>query len=214
VDDDVARRYDRVAETYSTRYADPQAVAAYFVGLVATWGEPAPAGSSVLEVGCADGFITEALCLAGYQVTAVDLSPEMVRTSRERLAARGLEADVRVGDVGSFDPDGSWDVLLGTMRTFYAYVDDPTSALARIAPSVASKAIVDLNPRTHAIDRAREDLRAAGFGATSWRPAAIPTRYRVGRVGRVALELTLRVAPARDAVLRRKLNVLVLGERR
>jgi SAM-dependent methyltransferase len=214
VDDDVARRYNRVAGTYSTRYADPKAVAAYFVGLVATWGAAVPPGSTVLEVGCADGFITEALSLAGYRVTAVDVAPEMVRVARERLAARGLEADVRVGDVGSFDADGSWDVLLGTMRTFYAYVDDPSSALARLAPSITVKAIVDLNPRTHAIDDARKDLLAAGFDATRWRPASIPTRYRVGRAGRAALELALRIPPVRDAVLRRKLNVVVLGERR
>jgi SAM-dependent methyltransferase len=50
----------------------------------------------VLDAGCGPGFYTEALLDAGARVTAIDVSPSMVRLTRERVGDR---ADIRVADL-------------------------------------------------------------------------------------------------------------------
>ena len=55
-----------------------------------------PAQGSILEVGAATGRYTLALAKRGYQVTAVDLSAELLAFNRSNLAAEGLESQVRL----------------------------------------------------------------------------------------------------------------------
>ena len=111
------------------------------------WAVPVLPPASVLEISCADGFMTEALVRRGFRVTGIDLSPEMVKVAKERLSSAGLEADLRVADANTFEPDRTWDVLLAPMATFYHYIDDPAALVARLAPSITQKVLVDLNPR-------------------------------------------------------------------
>src|SRR5581483_280221 len=47
------------------------------------------AGGSILEIGCGSGRVTELLASAGATVVGIDLSPELLRLARERLARRG-----------------------------------------------------------------------------------------------------------------------------
>lgn len=207
-------KYDSIAETYSSRYADPPAVARFYVRLVRSWGAPVGVDASVLELGCADGFMTEALVREGYRVTAVDVSQKMVDVARRRLDAAGLHADFRVADVEGFSPDrAAWDVLLGSMWTFYAYLRDPAATLAKFATSIRTKAIVDLNPRTHPIGGALRDMRENGFPDAVWRPVFVPLTRKVGWAGLGVLASAGRIPPVRDAILRRKFNVAVLGVR-
>src|SRR5690606_34934288 len=49
------------------------------------------AGASVLDVGCGGGLLSEAMAAAGARVTALDLSPELLRVARLR-AGRGWAA--------------------------------------------------------------------------------------------------------------------------
>jgi SAM-dependent methyltransferase len=56
----------------------------------------APAGSHVIDLGCGPGTDHSAMVQAGYTVTAVDSSTEMVREARTRAAAAGQEASVTV----------------------------------------------------------------------------------------------------------------------
>jgi SAM-dependent methyltransferase len=210
--DDVVRKYDALAPAYSSRYADPGAVAAFYLGLVRTWGAPAGAGASVLEVSCADGFMTEALVRAGYRVTGLDIAPAMVETAERRLATAGLEADLRVADVRTWVPDGRWDVVLAPMWTFFQYVDEPTPVLGRLAAAADAKVIVDLNPRAHPVGEGMAAMRAAGFREVAWRPVPIPLTRRLGPARRALLDAALRVPATREAVLRRRLNVVLKGE--
>jgi ubiquinone/menaquinone biosynthesis C-methylase UbiE len=76
------------------------------------------AGKDVLEVGCGSGFAVQLFAEAGASVTAVDLTPWAVETTRRRLAAFELSADVREGDGErlpfddeSFDLVFSWGVI-------------------------------------------------------------------------------------------------------
>ena len=75
-------------------------------------------GKDVLDVGCGSGIATQMLAEAGANVTAVDLTDWAVETTRRRLAAFGLEGDVRREDAEqlpfadeSFDLVFSWGVI-------------------------------------------------------------------------------------------------------
>ena len=59
------------------------------------------AGERILDLGCGDGVLTEALVAAGAEVVGVDASPEMVAAAR----ARGLDARVMDGQALSFDAE-------------------------------------------------------------------------------------------------------------
>jgi SAM-dependent methyltransferase len=201
-----------VAETYSSRYADPDAIADHQRDLLASWGSPVLPGSSVLELGCADGFATEVLARAGYRVTAVDLSPRMVEVAQERLARVGLEAEVLAADVNEFVPDRDYDAVLGLMWTFFAYARRPELVLQRLAERTV-KVLVDLNPRQRSLRAGIESVRAAGFTRVASRPFFTPQRYRVGGIARAGLRAAERTPWVRDLLLRKKFVVIVKGER-
>jgi ubiquinone/menaquinone biosynthesis C-methylase UbiE len=72
----------------------------------------------VLDVGTGSGIATQMLAESGANVTGVDLTDWAVETTRRRLAAFGLEADVRQADAeqlpfadASFDLVFSWGVI-------------------------------------------------------------------------------------------------------
>jgi len=76
------------------------------------------AGKDVLEVGCGSGIAVQLFAEAGANVTAVDLTPWAVATTRARLDAFGLEADVFEADGealplddDTFDLVFSWGVI-------------------------------------------------------------------------------------------------------
>jgi 2-polyprenyl-3-methyl-5-hydroxy-6-metoxy-1,4-benzoquinol methylase/glycosyltransferase involved in cell wall biosynthesis len=52
-----------------------------------------PAGSRVLDVGCGSGWLSEYFARLGYDVTGVDISPDLVEMSRERVAHVAYGAD-------------------------------------------------------------------------------------------------------------------------
>lgn len=75
-------------------------------------------GRRVLEVGCGLGSHTQLLAGAGCEVTAIDLTARAVALARNRLALRGLTADVRQMDAEhlefgdeTFDFVWSWGVI-------------------------------------------------------------------------------------------------------
>jgi ubiquinone/menaquinone biosynthesis C-methylase UbiE len=75
-------------------------------------------GQDVLEVGCGSGIAVQLFAESGANVTAVDLTPWAVATTRARLAAFGLDGKVFEADGealpfenGSFDLVFSWGVI-------------------------------------------------------------------------------------------------------
>jgi ubiquinone/menaquinone biosynthesis C-methylase UbiE len=76
------------------------------------------AGKDVLEVGCGSGIAAQMFAEAGAMLTAVDLTPWAVETTRARLEAFGLSARVFEADAErlpfddeSFDVVFSWGVI-------------------------------------------------------------------------------------------------------
>jgi SAM-dependent methyltransferase len=212
--DEVARKYDALADGYSSRYADPDAVARFFVGLVRTWGGRVEPPATILELGCADGFMTHALAKAGYTVTAVDIAPRMIEVARERLAGERLDAAFHVADVRSFEPEGRFDVVLGAMWTFFAYVEDPLPVLRRLLAASESKLIVDINPRTHPVSFGRRSLLEAGSRRIATTPVALSHRYRLRPGARAAMGIALHTPGLSSILLRRKFTVALLGSLR
>lgn len=66
-------------------------------------------GKRVLEIGCGTGSSTVAFVEQKALVTTYDLDEKSVVVARDRLAAHGLEADVRLQ---STQPEGTFDVIL------------------------------------------------------------------------------------------------------
>ena len=69
-------------------------------------------GKQVLEVGCGSGFAVQLFAEAGADVTAVDLTPWAVATTRARVEAFGLQAKVQEADAERLPfPDESFDLV-------------------------------------------------------------------------------------------------------
>ncbi|MDX1518299.1 MAG: class I SAM-dependent methyltransferase, partial [Woeseiaceae bacterium] len=66
----------------------------------------------VLEVGCGVGRWTRMLAANGNRVTAIDLSPTMIDETRTRLLEAGLDAELHVADVASFDAGKQFDSVI------------------------------------------------------------------------------------------------------
>jgi ubiquinone/menaquinone biosynthesis C-methylase UbiE len=58
--------------------------------------EAVPANSKVLDIGSGTGELLPLLVSRGAQVTAIDRSPEMVKTARETATAEGISEDVSI----------------------------------------------------------------------------------------------------------------------
>jgi SAM-dependent methyltransferase len=207
------QKYDAVASTYSSRYSDPAAIARRQVGLVAGWGKKVAPGARVLEVGCGDGFVTDALIRAGYVVTAVDFSPGMVEATRDRLAAAGLEADVHVADVDHMELCVPFDAVLAMMWTFFRYTADARRTLASLATKTETKLLVDVNPRDLGVTAASSLLQEVGFDRVGWRPLLLPQRHRLPAAVIATLAVAERVPIVRAMYPRWRGNVLLKGER-
>jgi len=212
--DALSRKYDRIAAEYSSRYADPDAIARHQVSLVEQWGARLEAGATVLEIGCADGLVTKALARSGMAVTAIDFSPVMVETARRRLNAAGLAANFVVTDLDSLDLGRQFDVVLAVMWSFFAYASDPRGAITRLADHTRVKMLIDANPRAFSIPSMVASVRAAGFESVAWRPFLIPQRRRLPRPVLRVLATTERVPGVRSLPLRSRCNIILKGEHR
>ena len=59
----------------------------------------AEAGADGLDIGCGNGYFTRALTRAGYSVTGIDLSPQMLDTAQALALKEGIKAEFLLGDI-------------------------------------------------------------------------------------------------------------------
>ena len=57
------------------------------------------AGTSGLDIGCGNGYFTRALTRAGYSVTGIDISPQMLDTAQKLALKEGIRAEFLLGDI-------------------------------------------------------------------------------------------------------------------
>jgi 2-polyprenyl-6-hydroxyphenyl methylase/3-demethylubiquinone-9 3-methyltransferase len=147
-------------------------------------------GKDVLEIGCAGGFMAEALAHRGARVTGIDPATDAIKAARTHARAGGLRIgyDVGVGEAlpyenGSFDAVVCVDVLehvadltkvlsevSRTLRPGGLFLFDTINRnwLARIAAITVAEDLLRLLPRgTHdpALFIKPRELRAAMLGA-------------------------------------------------
>lgn len=103
-------------------------------------------GPRVLEVSPGTGWLLTRYA-GSFDVSAVDLSPEMVEISRRNVRRAGLTADIRVGDVEALPfPDAGFDTVLSTMA-FSGYPDGhrALAEMTRVLRPGGRLVIVDVN---------------------------------------------------------------------
>jgi len=87
----------------------------------------------VLDVGCGGGLLSEALAREGAQVTALDLSPDLIEIAKLHLLESGVKVDYRLQSVESLAEEmpGSFDAI--TCMEMLEHVPDPASVLRACA---------------------------------------------------------------------------------
>lgn len=67
------------------------------------------AGGCGADIGCGNGFFTRALCKAGYSVTGIDISPQMLSAALQLALSEGIKTEFLLGDITklnlNFKPD-------------------------------------------------------------------------------------------------------------
>lgn len=106
---EVARHYDLHDWDWYARTYGPR-----LVNLLRERG--LAAGASILDAGCGTGSLALLLAQAGYRVTGVDLSPEMIE--RARLKDPNHAVDWRVGDLTTLDLGVPFDATVSVADVF------------------------------------------------------------------------------------------------
>ncbi|MGI5350525.1 class I SAM-dependent DNA methyltransferase [Streptomyces sp. CA-250714] len=130
--DPVRDTYDRMADFYdtATRADDYDRWVALYRKLIDRHGAP---GRELVDLGCGTGKAALRLAAAGFTVTGIDLSPEMVRVAAAKPGAgqvRFLAGDLReLPRVGRFDVG----VTLGEPLNYLADENELLAAFSGVA---------------------------------------------------------------------------------
>lgn len=74
----------------------------------------------ILDIGTGTGFMAITLAELGHDVSAIDVSPNMLEITRKRAAHRGLKIDFKLGDamnLADFPPE-TFDVIINRYLTW------------------------------------------------------------------------------------------------
>ncbi|MEN9933764.1 MAG: hypothetical protein RLZZ387_343 [Chloroflexota bacterium] len=88
------------------------------LALAESWLPDSSALATLLDAGCGTGLFATAMARRGYEVTAVDIAPQMVAAATARAREHGVAEQVRlhVGDAqavgGVYDAVACFDVLI------------------------------------------------------------------------------------------------------
>jgi len=99
------RAFDIVAETYHDDNARNPVIREMRRRTIEAVTSRLAPGSRLLDLGCGPGPDAETLGRLGYDVVAIDWSPEMVEEASRRVRAAGLERRVEVRNLGIHEID-------------------------------------------------------------------------------------------------------------
>jgi SAM-dependent methyltransferase len=79
-------------------------------------------GTKVLEVGCGTGYFTRELVKTGADITAIDISPDLIEKARRENDATNVRFVVENAYAMSF-PDGTFDTVIGSSVLHHLELD-------------------------------------------------------------------------------------------
>lgn len=103
-------------------------------------------GITILDAGCGTGALAVEAAKRGAQVTAIDLSPQLVAVARERLPA-GLDVTFLSGDM--LDPElGTFDYVIGMDSIIHYPTKDMINIIEALSRMATKAMIFSYPPRT------------------------------------------------------------------
>lgn len=90
-------------------------------------------GARALDVGCGGGILSESLARAGAEVTAIDLSPEVIEVARLHLLESALTVDYRLLGVEALAAESPATFDLVSCMEMLEHVPDPRSVVEACA---------------------------------------------------------------------------------
>jgi magnesium-protoporphyrin O-methyltransferase len=103
-------------------------------------------GVRILDAGCGTGALAVEAAKRGAQVTAIDLSPQLVAVARERLPA-GLDITFLSGDM--LDPElGSFDYVVAMDSIIHYPTQDMISIITALSRMATKGMLFSFPPRT------------------------------------------------------------------
>ena len=145
MDTHAAYHTNELATLYDTYYANDDDIGFWQSMVVAAGGGP------VLEPGCGTGRVLLPLAQAGYEVTGLDSSRQMLDRFRLKLNANPEEVRERVSlvvdDMALFDIDGTFQAVFCAFNSFHHLrtVDDQLACLERCHAHLASQGMLVLD---------------------------------------------------------------------
>ncbi|HEY8979653.1 MAG TPA: class I SAM-dependent methyltransferase [Streptomyces sp.] len=91
-------------------------------------------GEKVLDIGCGTGRFTVPMAEKGAEVSGLDISQPMLDVASRKLAERGLNADLREGDMAHLPfPDSSFDTVTSMLALMHVPLEDRPAVFGEVA---------------------------------------------------------------------------------
>lgn len=106
--------YKQIANWYDLEFASFDDDHELYLGYASLVGSP------ILELGCGTGRLIAALAEAGFNVTGVDSSPDMIAGAASRLETQGVQAGLRQADMRDLQdfPERSFKLIFSAINSF------------------------------------------------------------------------------------------------
>jgi len=133
--------------------------------VVSILGTMVKKGDVAADLGCGTGDLLLALHEQGARVMGVDKSPMMLDITRKRFAEKGINADLRIGELEHLPMrDGEAD--LAVINMVLHYLPSPRHVIAetaRVLNTASKLVIIDLEKHTNEEMRRKYEHRWLGF---------------------------------------------------
>jgi hypothetical protein len=202
-------QYARQAQDWTERaYADVTAYLEHRAELIAELGVRLGPGDEVVDLGCGDAGLGEALLRRGLRYRGVDSTPQMVEAARRRLGAR---AEVDLGDLNDYVPPRP--VAATTVFRAIYYARDRAAFFRHVSAFTETKLVFDLNPRQYRVEDVLADLRAAGLSTVILHPFFVPQTVSLPGPLLAAAKALERSGPLARLALQVRFTYLVAASR-